>query len=53
MRLSQFTGRVGYQLMELQATFHGAIPQCDEEEIKKGRLDDGLKLHWKSAMTFC
>ena len=49
----QFTGRVGYQLMELQATFPGAIPQCDEEEIKKGRLYGGLKPHLKSAMTFC
>ena len=31
----------------------GAVPQCDEEEIKKGRLYGGLKLHLKSAMTFC
>ena len=51
--VSQFAGRVGYQLMELQTTFPGAIPQCDEEEIKKGRLHGGLKLHLKSAMTFC
>ena len=51
--VSQFTGRVGYQLMELQTTFPRAIPQCDEEEIKKGRLYGGLKLHLKSAMTFC
>ena len=51
--VSQFAGRVGYQLMELQTTFPGAIPQCDEEEIKKGRLYGGLKLHLKSAMTFC
>ena len=50
--VSQFTVRVGYQLMELQATFPGAIPQCDEE-IKKGRLYGGLKPHLKSAMTFC
>ena len=34
-------------------TFPGAIPQCDEEEIKKGRLYGGLKPHLKSAMTFC
>ena len=40
--VSQFAGRVGYQLMELQTTFPGAIPQCDEEEIKKGRLYGGL-----------
>ena len=33
--------------------FPGAIPQCDEEEIKKGRLYGSLKLHLKSAMTFC
>ena len=33
--VSQFTGRVGYQLMELQTTFPGAIPQCNEEEIKR------------------
>ena len=39
--------------MELQTTFPGTIPQCDEEEIKKGRLYGGLKLHLKSAMTFC
>ena len=51
--VSQFAGRVGYQLMELQTTFPGAIPQCDEEEIKKGRLYGGLKPHLKSAMTFC
>ena len=51
--VSQFAGRVGYQLMELQTTFPGAISQCDEEEIKKGRLYGGLKLHLKSAMTFC
>ena len=51
--VSQFAGRVGYQLMELQTTFPGAIPQCDEEEIKKGRLYGSLKLHLKSAMTFC
>ena len=51
--VSQFAGRVGYQLMELQTTFPGAIPQCDEEEIKKGRLYGGLKLHLKCAMTFC
>ena len=51
--VSQFAGRVGYQLMELQTTFPGAIPQCDEEEIKKGRLYGGLKLHLKSAMIFC
>ena len=51
--VSQFTGRVGYQLMELQTTFPRAIPQCDEEEIKKGRLYGSLKLHLKSAMTFC
>ena len=50
---SQFAGRVGYQLMELQTTFLGAIPQCDEEEIKKGRLYGGPILHLKSAMTFC
>ena len=36
--VSQFAGRVEYQLMELQTTFPGAIPQCDEEEIKKGRF---------------
>ena len=51
--ISQFTGRVGYQLMELQTTFPRAIPQCDKEEIKKGRLYGSLKLHLKSAMTFC
>ena len=51
--VSQFAGRVGYQLMELQTMFPGAIPQYDEEEIKKGRLYGGLKLHLKSAMTFC
>ena len=51
--VSQFAGRVGYQLMEFQTTFPGAIPQCDEEEIKKGRLYAGLKPHLKSAMTFC
>ena len=51
--VSQFAGRVGYQLMELQTTFPEAIPQCDEEEIKKGRLYSGLKPHLKSAMTFC
>ena len=51
--VSQFAGRVGYQLMKLQTMFPGAIPQCDEEEIKKGRLYGGLKLHLKSAMTFC
>ena len=51
--VSQLAGRVGYQLMELQTTFPGAIPQCDEKEIKKGRLYDSLKLHLKSAMTFC
>ena len=51
--VSQFAGRVGYQLMELQTTFPGAIPQCDEEEIKKGRLYGSLKLHLKSVMTFC
>ena len=51
--VSQFAGRVEYQLMELQTTFPGAIPQYDEEEIKKGRLYGGLKLHLKSAMTFC
>ena len=51
--VSQFARRVGYQLMELQTTFPGAIPQYDEEEIKKGRLYGGLKLHLKSAMTFC
>ena len=45
--------RVGYQLMELQTMFPGAIPQCDEEEIKKGRLYSSLKPHFKSAMTFC
>ena len=39
--------------MELQTTFPGAIPQCDEEEIKKGRLYSGLKPHLKSVMTFC
>ena len=39
--------------MELQTTFPGAIPQCDEEEIKKGRLYGSLKPHLKSAMTFC
>ena len=39
--------------MELQTTILGAIPQCDEEEIKKGMLYGGLKLHLKSAMTFC
>ena len=39
--------------MELQTTFPGAIPQCDEEKIKKGRLYGSLKLHLKSAMTFC
>ena len=50
--VSQFAGRVGYQLMEVQTTFPGAIPQCDEE-IKKGRLYGSLKLHLKSAMTFC
>ena len=50
--VSQFAGRVGYQLMELQTTFPGAIPQCDEEEIKKGRLYSSLKPHLKSAMTF-
>ena len=33
--VSQFAGRVGYQLMELQTMFPGDIPQCDEEEIKK------------------
>ena len=49
----QFAGRVGYQLMGLQTTFPRAIPQCDEEEIKKGRLCGSLKLHLKSAMTFC
>ena len=51
--VSQFAGRVGYQLIELQTTFPGAIPQCDEEEVKKGRLYSSLKLHLKSAMTFC
>ena len=51
--VSQFAGRVSYQLMELQTTFPGAIPQCDEEEIKKGRLYGSLKPHLKSAMTFC
>ena len=51
--VSQFAGRVDYQLMELQTTFPGAIPQSDEEEIKKGRLYGSLKLHLKSAMTFC
>ena len=51
--ISQFAGRVGYQLMELQTAFPRVIPQCDEEEIKKGRLYSGLKLHLKSAMTFC
>ena len=51
--VSQFAGRVGYQLMELQTMFPGAIPQCDEEEIKKRRLYGGLKPHLKSAMTFC
>ena len=49
----QFAGRVGYQLMELQTTFPGSIHQYDKEEIKKGRLYSGLKLHLKSAMTFC
>ena len=39
--------------MELQSPFPGAIPQCNEEEIKKGRLYGGLKPHLKSAMTFC
>ena len=39
--------------MELQTTFPGAIPQCDKEEIKKGRLYGSLKLHLKSTMTFC
>ena len=34
-------------------TFPGAIHQCDEEDIKKGRLYGGLKPHLKSAMTFC
>ena len=53
MHESRFAGRVGYQLMELQTTFPGAITQCDEEEIKKGRLHGSLKLHLKSAMTFC
>ena len=48
-----FAGRMGYQLMELQTSFPGAIPQCDEEEIKKGRLYSGLKMHLKSAMMFC
>ena len=51
--VSQFAGRVGYQIMELQKTFPGAIPQCDKEEIKKRRLYGSLKLHLKSAMTFC
>ena len=51
--VSQFAGRVGYQIMELQTTFPGAIPQCDEEEINKGRSYGSLKLHLKSAMTFC
>ena len=51
--VSQFAGRVGYQLMELQTTFPGAILKCDEEGIKKGRLYGGLKPHLKSAMTFC
>ena len=51
--VSQFAGRVGYQLMELQTTFPGTIPQCDEEEIKKGILYSSLKPHLKSAMTFC
>ena len=51
--VSQFTGRVGYQLMELQTTFPGSIPQDDDEEIEKGRLYSGLKPHLKSAMTFC
>ena len=51
--VSQFAGRVGYQLMELQTTSPGAIPQCDEEEIKKGRLYGSLKPHLKSAVTFC
>ena len=46
-------GRVGYQLMELQTTHPGAIPQCNKEEIKKGRLYGSLKPHMKSAMTFC
>ena len=41
--VSQFAERVGYQLMELQTTFPGAIPQCDEE-IKRGRLYGSLKL---------
>ena len=44
--VSQFAGRVGYQLMELQTTFPGAIPECDEEEIKKGRL------YWWSETAF-
>ena len=51
--VSQFAERVGYQLMELQTTFPGAIPQCNEEEIMKGRLYGSLKLHLKSAVTFC
>ena len=51
--VSQFAGRVGYQLTELQTTFPRAIPQCDKEEIKKGRLYIGLKPHMKSAMMFC
>ena len=53
--VSQFAGRVGYQLMELQTTFPGAIPQCDEEEIKKGRLYSSLKLHlkWVEDLDHC
>ena len=51
--VSQFAGRVGYQLMELQTTFPGAITQCDKKDNKKGRLYGSLKPHLKSAMTFC
>lgn len=51
--VSKFAGQVCYQLMELQATFPEVIAHADKEEIKKGRLYGGLKLHLRSAMNFC
>ena len=49
---SQFTGRVGYHLLELQVTFPEAIAPVDEEKIKKRSLYGGWKPHVKSAMAF-
>ena len=51
--VSQFAGRVGYQLMELQTIFPGAIPQCDEEEIKKGRLYGSLNTPLEVCYDIC